>query len=144
MKTEEYIKVKDSPTDHAQNAYDAGFYIEALQVLHGFIENKLQEHLILNGAKASTDFSETWDTANEIPLNAANKMLFVIGEYNHDLYTRIRRFNATRNKIIHRIYLDPYDKPYPGVPRSEYDDVFAIGKELAEILEVLSHKLIAE
>jgi hypothetical protein len=144
MSDPSYIKVEGWPPDHAQKAYDSGFYIEAIQVLHGYIENKLQELLILSGAtaRAPTQMSETWVVANEIPMNAAVKALFVIGTISHSDYTQVRRFNSIRNRLIHRIFLEPYEKAYPGIPGNEYTEAFDAGKSLCDDLDLLSHSLI--
>ena len=53
MGKDEFIRIKEWPTDYAQTAYNQDKFIEAIQVLHGFIETKLQELLILEGAKSN-------------------------------------------------------------------------------------------
>ncbi len=39
----EKIYPKGLSLEYIQNTYKDGYYIEAIQLLHGFIENKLQE-----------------------------------------------------------------------------------------------------
>ena len=40
MKKMEYIRIRDWPPDHAYEAYKRGYFVEAIQVLHGYIENQ--------------------------------------------------------------------------------------------------------
>ncbi len=68
--------------DHAREAYKAGFYIEAMQVLHGWIEVRLRELLLSLRAEAvgiDKHWGRIWDMTNEIPLLAAARALFVAG-----------------------------------------------------------------
>lgn len=132
----DYIKIRINVTEHAQNAYANEYYIEAIQVLHGWIENKLQEILILVGCVDNDAIADkTWDVANQINLNMSAKALYVIGKITDDEYQKIIKFNTLRNNIIHKIYYEPYEKPYLGVPRKQYDEVFQIGISLAEELQ---------
>ncbi len=66
---EEFIRIREWPTEYAQKAYKRKHYIEAIQVLHGFIETKLQELLILTGTiDYKKQMVDTWDIANQISL----------------------------------------------------------------------------
>jgi hypothetical protein len=62
---DEFIKIRTWVTEHAQSAYHNEDYIEAIQVLHGWIENNLQEILILTGSiDYNVDIEKTWGIAN--------------------------------------------------------------------------------
>ncbi|MFT5250547.1 MAG: hypothetical protein ACJAUV_001021 [Flavobacteriales bacterium] len=140
---EEFIKIRTWVTEHAQSAYDNKYYIEAIQVLHGWIENKLQEILILTGSiDYSVDSGKTWGIANQINLIAAAKMLFIISKLNEDEYQKLTKFNRLRNQVIHKIYHEPYENIYEGVPKKQYDEVFNLGMNLAEQLQRKTEKMI--
>lgn len=133
---QEYIKITGCPTEHAQKAYDSKNYVEAIQVLHGWIENKLQELLILTG---SIDFdmepSKTWDIANQVNYIDTAKVLFVLSQLSDSEYQKTLKFNSLRNKLIHKIFHEPYEKEYKGILKTEYESVFNHGKQLAELLQ---------
>lgn len=88
MRKNEFIRIRDWPPDYAQTAYEKGNYIEAIQVLHGFIETKLQELLIMEGSK-SNEMKEIWDIANQISLVNSVKVLFIIGKLNKNEFENI-------------------------------------------------------
>lgn len=132
----EFIRIKKWVTEHANEAYEGENYIEAIQVLHGWIENKLQELLILSGSTDhKSEISNIWDIANQINLINTARSLYVISQISESEYQRICKFNSLRNRVIHKIYHDPYEKPYEGVPKKQYDEVFKIGIELADHLQ---------
>lgn len=132
----EYIKIRDCPTEHAQKAYESNNYIEAMQVLHGWIENKLQELLILTGSvNFEMDLSKIWDIANNVNYINAARVLFILSQISEAEYQKIIKFNSLRNQIIHKIFHDPFVKEYKGIPKAEYDNVFNQGKELADLLQ---------
>ena len=139
----EHIRIKKWPADHAQDAYDAGYYIEALQTLHGWMEVKLRELLQLQRAGApSTDRDEEWErawnTTNDLTLSQIAKALFIIGALPADTLNKILAFNRVRNNLIHKLFYEPYEKEYPGIPRAEYDRAFRDGVDLGYLIENMS------
>lgn len=131
----EYIQIKEWPTDYAQKSYNQGNFIEGIQVLHGFIETKLQELLILEGSK-SNDMAEIWDLANQISLIHCVKVLFIIGELEKKEYDSILFFNKMRNQIVHGLFKETYDDGIKGVLKSEFDKAFKLGMGLCDILQL--------
>lgn len=133
---EDFIRIKKWVTEHAKEAYKGKNYIEAIQVLHGWIENKLQELLILSGSiDGNSEISKVWDIANQINLINSARALYVLSQISESEYQRITKFNSLRNQVIHKIYHEPYEKNYEGVPKKQYDEVFNIGIELADQLQ---------
>jgi len=70
----DFIKITKWPAEHAQDAYKAGYYIEALQTLHGWIEVKLRGLLLLQRIDSINEtrdpnFGKAWDMTNELSLN---------------------------------------------------------------------------
>jgi hypothetical protein len=133
---DDYIKITDWVTNHAQKAYDTQFYIEAIQVLHGWIQNKLQELLILTGCiDHNSEMSKIWDMANEFDLYKLANTLYILSQINEHQFQMIIKFNKFRNTIIHNIYKDPYERVNPGIKKELYDEAFQIGIKLSEILQ---------
>ena len=144
-KKPEYIKIKKWVTIHAKDSYDKGFYIEALQVLHGWIENKLQELIILTGAiDFKQEMKDIWDISNEFSLYQSSKILYILNQISLLEYSEIKEFNSLRNKVIHKIYYDPYDGVYEGVSKENYDKVFNLGIILADSLQQKAEEKIEE
>ena len=130
------IRINEWPTIHAQNAYDNKNYVEALQVLHGWIENKLQELLILTGSiDHKSNMSKVWDIANQINLINSARVLYILSQLDEHEYQMIIKFNKMRNEVIHKLFHDPYDKIYEGIPKNQYDEVFLIGMNLSDLLQ---------
>ena len=78
-KSMEYIKFdhkKGMPDEQAESAYKAGYYVEAIQILHTWVENQARALLI---AMATVTFnaktSDAWNTADTYTLSQALKML---------------------------------------------------------------------
>jgi hypothetical protein len=121
----EYIKWQDIPDISSVKAYKDGYYIEAIQILHGYLEKNLQELLMLVGAtKFNSDISNICDIANSIPFVYCLKALYVIGQFSLKEYTNLLNLNRTRNALVHDYYREPYEYPYPGYPKKKFDDVF--------------------
>lgn len=130
------IRIREWPTDYAEKAYKKKHYIEAIQVLHGFIENKLQELLMLMGAlDYKLEFSEIWNIANQISLINSVKVLYVTGQINKSQYQSILKFNSMRNQIIHRMFHETYEEGIKGVSKKEFDVAFKSGLKLCDILQ---------
>ena len=139
----EFIHFEKWPADHAQEAYDAGYYIEALQTLHGWIEVKLRELLQLQrvgtpSENKDTELERVWNMTNELSLNQLAKALFIIGALSEDILNQVLSFNRVRNNITHKLFHDTYEKQYLGIPREEYDKAFHDGITLGYIIENLS------
>jgi hypothetical protein len=121
----EYIRIRDWPPEHASRAYDAGFFVEALQVLHGWVEVQARGLLIMVGSKHfNTPQSEIWDLVDQIPYKDVIKTLLVVGQVTKEEAETLLRINAVRNKLVHQIFKDPYEKRYEGIPRVEYDSAY--------------------
>lgn len=134
MRKNEFIRIRDWPPDYAQTAYEKGNYIEAIQVLHGFIETKLQELLIMEGSK-SNEMKEIWDIANQISLVNSVKVLFIIGKLNKNEFENILFFNKMRNQVIHGLFNDTYEDGIKGVSKNNFDMAFKQGMKLSDILQ---------
>jgi hypothetical protein len=136
----EYIKPNSLPWEYAQNAYNDGHYIEASQILHGYLENKLQELLMMVGSgNFNTNFKDTWDVVNQIPFIHTLKALFVIGRINKAEYNSLLKLNKMRNKIMHQLFLEPYEKDNPGIPKRDFDDVFKKSLKAVHLIEEKIH-----
>jgi hypothetical protein len=94
----DYIRTRTWPTDHAKAAYESGHFIEALQVLHGWMESRLQQILLLQRAKLQSQddgtFGRAWDVSFELSLNNIAKALFVAGLISEDLLNKLVRFKT--------------------------------------------------
>lgn len=137
----EIIRIREWPTDYAEKAYKKKHYIEAIQVLHGFIENKLQELLMLMGAlDYKLEFSEIWNIANQISLNNSVKVLYVTGQIKKSEYQAILKFNSMRNNIIHNLFHETYKEGVKGVSKKEFDIAFESGLKLCDLLQTITEE----
>lgn len=133
----EYIKWKDYPTEHANRAYEEGFYLEAIQVLHGFLEAKMRDYLMVSRhGNLKRGYKEIWDITQEMGFNQLARTLFITGKLNQTEYNKLQRFNSTRNRVVHKFFWEPYEKDYKGVPKKEFDEIFQAGINLVEEMDV--------
>lgn len=132
----EFIRLKEWPTEYAQKAYRKKHYIEAMQVLHGFIETKLQELLLLTGTMDyKKETSEIWNIANQISLIHCVKVLYILGQIEQNEYQSILKFNSMRNQIVHRLFHETYEEGIKGVPKKDFDAIFKQGLTLCNLLQ---------
>lgn len=135
MTDNEYIKIRDWPPDHARDAYNRGFFVEAIQVLHGWIECQARGLLKLIGSvHFSTDLDDTWDSVDEIPYKDIIKVLLAVGQITKNESADLLQINSFRNKMIHQIFKDPLEKIHYGVPKQEYDDIFKQAMHWADLM----------
>lgn len=138
-----FIRIREWPGDHAKRAYDNQNYVEAIQVLHGFIENKLQELLILTGSvDFDQDSAETWDIANQVSYINCSKVLFILGQFSRNEYQNVLQFNSMRNQVVHKLFHEPFNEGEKGIPRTDYDRVFKLGLEMSDLLQRKSQEKI--
>ena len=120
-----YIQIRDWPPDHAHEACEKGYFVEAIQVLHGWIECQARGLLMLVGSvHFSTDLAETWDSVDEMPYKDVVKALLAVGQLTKQESADLLQINSVRNKMIHQVFKDPHEKKHPGFPKAEYDRVF--------------------
>jgi hypothetical protein len=121
----EYIKHIGDPSEFAQKAYQEGYFVEAIQVLHAFLENQARSLLMLVGCvHFSAAQGDTWDIADSFSLHDCLKVLFVLNQISKEEFKAFNAFNSLRNKVVHQIYKEPYDQHHEGIPKKDYDKLF--------------------
>jgi len=100
--------------------------VEAIQVLHGWIEAQARSLLTLVGSlHFNARLADTWDSVDEMPYKDVVKALLAVGQLTKEEAADLLRINAVRNKMIHQIFKDPYEKIHKGFPKHEFDKVFS-------------------
>lgn len=141
----DFIRINGLPADHAKKAYSEGYYLEALQTLHGWLECKLRELLLMQRTTKGNSheaWASAWDASNEFSLNNAAKSLFVIGVITESEHNRIKKFNRLRNNMVHKMFYDPYNEHWKGVPHQELEEAFESGILLSEEIEFKSGEVL--
>jgi len=139
-KKETFIRIDYLPYKHAEKAYSDGYFIEAIQVIHGCIERQLRELIFAQGThRPHENFDLAIDFMFEVPFNIAVKILFIQKAISKKLRDRLVDFNKARNGIIHKIYFDNSSGSWQGFPKSQYDRAYKDGLELITILEDMVH-----
>jgi hypothetical protein len=132
----EYIRWKECPIAHAKRAYEEGFYLEAIQVLHGFLEAKIRDFLMVSRhGNLKRGYGEIWGITQEMGFHQLAKTLFVTGNLSEPEHTQLQRFNSTRNRVVHKFFYEPYEKDYKGVPKREFDEIFEAGLSLVDVMD---------
>lgn len=130
------IRFERYPPDHARHAHEKGFYIEALQVLHSWLEIKLQEWLLLGRhGNVRVPLKEVWATAFGLPLLQSAKALYVTGKMPKSTFDAVLKFNAMRNNVIHQIFRESYEDGAIFINVKDYDAALRIGLKLSDKLE---------
>lgn len=128
-----YIKIPEWPPVYAKKAYDQGFYIEAIQVLHAWVETQARSYFMLVGSvHFKAQQGDTWDLADTFTLNQCLKALYVLNHITKSEYESFKQLNTLRNKVVHQIFREPYEDVYEGVSLAEYDRVFDATLEQAD------------
>lgn len=120
----EYIKLNGLPDKKAKEAYEKGYYIEAIQILHGFLENQCQSLFMLVGfVHFNAKQEETYDLTDTIKLHSIIKNLYILNQISKKEYTWLNDLNTMRNKVTHQICKEPYEKEYLGIQKKEFDKI---------------------
>ncbi len=142
-KTMEYIRIRGWPPDHAHEAYEKGYFVEAIQVLHGWIESQARELLMLIGSiHFHTKLADTWNYVDEMSYKDVVKALLVVGQVTTEESADLLRINSARNKMIHQIFKEPYEKLHKGFPKPEFDRVFKDAMKWADRMSEKSDELV--
>jgi hypothetical protein len=121
----QYIRYRDDPRTLAEQAYQQGFYVEAIQILHAFLENQAQSLFMLVGCVHFNAAQEdTWHIADSFSFHHCVKALFVLNQITKDQFSEFSKFNSLRNKVVHQIFKEPYEQAHEGVLKDEYDTIF--------------------
>jgi hypothetical protein len=121
----QHIRYRDDPKILAEQAYSQGFYVEAIQLLHAYLENQAQSLFMLVGSvHFKAEQEDTWDVADSFPFHQCIKALFVLNQITKDEFTEFSKFNSLRNKVVHQIFKEEYEYAHKGVPKEEYDTIF--------------------
>ena len=141
----EYINPVGDPTELAIKAYRDGYFIEAIQILHGYLENQARSLFMLVGCvHFNAKQSDVWDITDTFSFHECIKALFILNQISADEYKKFLRFNSLRNKIIHQFYKEPYDDIYPGVPKFQYDEVFEHTLEQVDFFRMKNDEIIKQ
>lgn len=141
----EYIKPETTPDEAAVEAYENGHFIEAIQLLHTWLENQAQQLLMLVGSvHFEAKLKETWDITDELSFNNCIKVLFILNQISYDEYNEFRELNSMRNKIIHQVYREPYGKEFEGIRKNQFDKVYKITLDQVYFFTDKSTKIIEQ
>ena len=134
----QFLKHSGDPKALGDQAYRQGFYVEAIQILHAFLENQARSLLMLVGnVHFQAKQKDTWGIADSFSFHECLKALFVLNQITKQEFDDFNKFNSMRNKIVHQIFREPYEEIHDGVPKSEYDAVF---RRTLEQIEFFTHK----
>jgi hypothetical protein len=99
----QHIRYRDDPKILAEQAYSQGFYVEAIQLLHTYLENQAQSLFMLVGSvHFKAEQEDTWDIADSFPFHQCIRALFVLNQITKDEFTEFNKFNSLRNKSYTR------------------------------------------
>jgi len=128
------IRIEGPAIAHVSQAIRDGYYVEAMQVLHGYLEWQLRLFFVASGLK--TDHHPlAWDLSYEFPLHFACKALFILGKISKEEMDLIIRVNKTRNQLVHGLFRDPYDGEDRSLPRQLYDRTVKDAQDLVKTLD---------
>ena len=124
------------PIDYAQAAFNKKYYLEAIQLLHSWIESKLRELIILTRhGNLKGGYKDIWKAMYELSYTQLSKALYVSGKINKSKYEALTKFNSLRNKIIHKLFYETWEKGVVGIPLSDLKSTFKIGKKVCIQIE---------
>ncbi len=84
----------------------------------------------------------TWDIANQIPLLHVARCLYVQGDISKALFDSIALFNSMRNKLTHRIFVEPYSGNSIAPTHVDCEKAFTSGCALCDELQTITEDMI--
>jgi hypothetical protein len=76
--------------------------INALFLIHGYIEAFLTDWLFIMGGKDKTEFTkQTFEFMERVPFATVLHIHHILGSFDYKLYKQINDFNETRNNLAH-------------------------------------------
>jgi hypothetical protein len=128
------------PLTHAQTAYNDGYYIEGMQILHANLEISLRIFLLMIRKENGAESQEIEDILAEFNYTRCTKLLFILGSIDKNLFDNLVDFHKWNNFIISKLLLPVYKEDVPQVSIEQYDRAFHLGVFLnKEILHILEH-----
>ena len=118
-------KFKKFPPDHAFEAYKKEYYLDAIGVLHGFIESPMRSILhAYSTTVISNSDEEVWDINERFDFKNLTNILFILQIIKKKEYDHLFSLNSLRNEIIHKYFYDPFDHNYFGASKKKFHSVF--------------------
>ncbi len=126
------IKIEIYPIDkHANSAYKRGHFVEAIQVLHGYLEMRMYEALMLLAPNTfSTKIKKIIDSCNEIPFREIVKILWILNYINDNERNELNALNKVRNEVVHDLFSDEKE-----ISKKKYDQIFKNSINLAKKMD---------
>ena len=121
----EYLKPKGDPAELAEKAYHEGFFVEAIQILHAYLENQARSLLMLVGCvHFDAQQEDTWEIADTFNFYVCIQALYLLNQISKQECQDFLKLNSLRNRVVHGLYKEPYEKVDLGVPKAQCDEVF--------------------
>ena len=117
-------RFKDFPSDHALKAYEEEYYVEAVVVLHGFLESQLRENLLAFTSRLKILPEKVWDTNEKLDFRNLSNILFILQLIDDNQVGVLNGINSLRNEIVHKYFFEPYNEAYCGVSNKKFASVF--------------------
>jgi len=121
----EYIEVKGLPDKAALEAYEKGFFIEAIQIVHAFIENQAQQLVMMLGQiHFDAKIEETWDLTDSFSFIQCLKILLIMNQISKSEYSEFIELDRIRDKIVNQVYFNNYNGDSEKISKEQFDRVF--------------------
>ena len=137
-------RFKEFPPDHALAALKKEYYLEAVGVLHGFIESQMRS--ILHGYSTTVidnSDEQVWDINEKFDFKNLTNILFILQLITKKEYTELFALNNLRNEIIHKYFYDPFDNKYIGASKKKFLSIFKPTYSLSWRLNEINEKMYA-
>lgn len=134
--------LKKFPPDHAFEAYRKEYYLEAVGVLHGFIESQMRSifHAYSTTVISNSD-EAVWDINEKFDFKNLTNILFVIQIIKKNEYDELFSLNSLRNEIIHKYFSDPFNHNYSGASKKKFLSIFQPAYKLSWKLNELNEQM---
>ncbi len=126
---------------HIEEAYEKGFYLEAITIIHVDLEFFMRQIILLNANINMDSVSDKkWNLIHEIRYIQLAKLLFALDFIDENIYNELQTFNKTRNRIVHDLFNLSYKKK--GISKKTLDQHFELGKKLLdEICKIVEKQI---
>jgi len=130
------LELQGDVLEGAEEAFKEGRYVEAFALLHACIDWWMADLIQLSECIRDSSKTDFFLNENEYRFVSSAKCLFCKSIINKEQFDKLIEFNRLRNKIIHRLVMQAYQRrPKNTVTISESARGFEKGKTLCLLLK---------
>lgn len=121
----EYTKIHKDQFGLVRQIYSQGFYVEAVHVMHAYIENQVRSLLVNIGCiHFSSEFNNVVSVSESLSVSECVAVLCILNQLTKDEFDEINQTMKLYPKFARKTFKTPYEEIYEGIVKQDYDAYF--------------------